>query len=366
MPLIEHLNQATLLASSGDLGGAVQHYEHVLTELFARGAARPADAMMLADVGRDLTELLHWHRRYDEAIDLMVQLAAALPDQATEFGIKAANLQIENGDVDEGLAALTDHAQSLDDAAAGLLMGTAHLWLNQTDDALLHLRSVYAAPAASPDDRATAAQLMFQIQAARQDIPAAVVAWTQARALDGLEQENLPELIGMLIYWYQYAQAEAYVPQLASELQRSYFRTILASKTAALPSRHDWAWIHDHDPATLTNDHDDYAEAALRGLAPDLALAVVMPRIEAGEMARRSLVLAGLAFAQQRDIGRAKWALDQGLRLADLERPRRTRPGAGTARIFDAPTRMLYGDIPLDNDIRALLDNYFMPKPPLH
>ena len=362
MSLHENLNKATRLVSTGDLGGAVLHYRQVLGELFQRRPASAGDATLLIEVGGDLTELLRWHHRYDEAIDLQLKLADALSDHERDFALQAATLRIESGEVEQGLADLILAAQGLDPHGSGLLLGATYAWLDRPDQALQHLRPVLAAPSASASDRAAASHMMFQILGARKEIPAAVSAWTMARTLDGKDQEHLPELLRMLIYWYQYDAAATYVHQLKSEIHRTYFRTILDSKLRALPSRHDWDWIHRYDRAGLGTDLEAYGEAALRAIAPDLALAALMPRIEAGELSRRELLLAGLAFAQQRDISRATWALDQALRLADLERPRRTRPGGGVVRIFDAETRILYGEIPIDGDLRALIDHYFMPR----
>jgi hypothetical protein len=76
---------------------------------------------------------------------------------------------------------------------------------------------------------------------------------------------------------------------------------------------------------------------------------------------RRLFLLAGIAWAQKRALKRATWALDTALRLADMERPRRTRP-AGDARAFDARARILYGEVTIDADVREKLDRYFIPK----
>lgn len=99
-------------------------------------------------------------------------------------------------------------------------------------------------------------------------------------------------------------------------------------------------------------------------LRPPLVIAALMPDIGRGQLSFRPLFLTGLAFAQQRELDRAKWALDRALRLADADadRPRRARINHGTERIFDAESRSTYGEVPIDADIRGHLDWYFMPK----
>ena len=83
--------------------------------------------------------------------------------------------------------------------------------------------------------------------------------------------------------------------------------------------------------------------------------------IKRQEINRHRLFLAGLAWAQRRIINHAKGALDTALRMADLERPRRTRPG-GKNRIFDVRERILYAQAIIDPDIRQKLDRYFIPS----
>jgi hypothetical protein len=76
----------------------------------------------------------------------------------------------------------------------------------------------------------------------------------------------------------------------------------------------------------------------------------------------RDLLHAGLAWAQQRMAARAEWALSWAVSAADIGRPRRTRPDGRGGLILDAASRILYGEVPIDRDIRGRLDRFFIPQ----
>lgn len=369
MSLHDPLTLAGTLVAGGDVPGAIAQYDRFLTPLFAGGPAALAalanGPALVSDAARALTELLRWNRRFAEAIALQHQMAHLLPEDAPGFRILAARLMVEAGMTAQGLALLQAEAAALQPSAGLLLMGEVHAWLLDYASAETCLAGVCADIAAPVADRAAACDLRFNLFGMQKKIPEAISAWEAARELDADRDTALPDLLRMLIYWYQYETAASYIDQDSSDLRRTFYRNLILTKTSGPKGRKGWEWVQDYDPAHLILGHQEYAEAALRCAAPGQALAVLMPLHEKGVQSR-PLVLTGLAFAQQRDLPRAHWALRQALRLADQDAPRRTRPGVETGRIFDAETRITYAEVPIDPDIRPHLDPYFMPVHPLH
>jgi hypothetical protein len=179
--------------------------------------------------------------------------------------------------------------------------------------------------------------------------------------LDPALRATLPELYSMLIYRRHFEPARDYLRLERSKLRRLYYGGLIDFKNNLFPvAMQAWAQVLEFKPDELTEGHDEFATAGVRVLRPSLALEVLEPMLERGEVTHPRLVVAGLAWAQKRILNRAQSALDVALRTADLERPRRTRPG-GERRILDGRARILYAEVRLDRDIRQQLDRYFIP-----
>ena len=366
----DSLDQAGKLVAQGDLPGAIAQYNAVLSPLFERGqaglAGNPGDAQIMIVAADELAELLRWDRQYDEAILLHYKMAHMLPEDATDYRIAAATLRIEMGDAKAGLELLEQEAKNLDSTIGTLVLGQSYAYLMDHPKAETHLRRACSDDATLPAMRAEASHLLFQILALQNKMPDAIDAWEVARSINCDVDAALPEMIRSLIYWYHYDIATKFIARDPKELRRTFYRTLIAGKSGLPKGREAWAWVNDYDPSKVTIEHEEFAQAAMHFASPQLALDVLMPRIENQGVMLRPMLLAGLAFAQQRDLARAHWALGKALRLADMARPRRTRQGSGTDRIFDAEARITYGELPIDPDVRAHLDAYFIPKQQLH
>lgn len=320
------------------------------------------DVQAILQAGDDLTDLLRWERRYSDAVSLQDRLVALLPEQAQKFRVTAATLAIESGSVEQGLAQLRAEIESMDPAEGKLLMASTLTWLQRLEPAVAVLQELADDTSTGPADRAAASYGLFQVLNMAGRISDAVDAWEAATGLDSGFADTLPELVRAKIYWRDFEGAVRSVASDPSEIRRSFYRELVALRTNPGANRSAWDWVIAYDVADLGDAYEEFAEAALRGISPELALGALLPLIERQELTRQRLFLAGLAWAQQRQVERAVWALDLALRLAEIERPRRTRPGVGASRIFDAETRIAYGEIPVDADVRAFLDHYFMPK----
>jgi tetratricopeptide (TPR) repeat protein len=327
-----------------------------------KGRMEGDDVSAIEGIGNDLTDLLRWDGRYQEAISLQRRLSLVLPDQAQRFRIAAATIAIEAGAVEKGLRQLQGEAALMEPVEGKLLLASTLTWLQKHEPAEALLNEIVSDPSVSPADCATAAYTLFQVQNLLRKLPEAVRAWEMAVAIDASYSSTLPELVRAQIYWRDFHGATMSIARDPNEVRRSFYRDLIAARTTVGFDRARWDWVLGHTAISVVEAHEEFAEAALRSVSPQLALDVLMPFVDRQELSRQRLILTGVAWAQLREVERAKWAFQLALRLAEIERPRRTRPGAGTLRIFDAETRITYGEIPVDADVRAYLDHFFMPK----
>jgi DNA-binding GntR family transcriptional regulator len=150
------------------------------------------------------------------------RLARLLPDDAVAFRIRAANLMIEAGQTADGLALLRAAAGGLDPSNGLLLLGQAHAWLLDHANAETCLAAVCSDSMAPVADRLTAQNLRFKLFAMQRKLPEAIGAWEAARALDIDHDRMLPDLLRVLIYWYQNGRLKAVslTEAAADELRR--------------------------------------------------------------------------------------------------------------------------------------------------
>ena len=90
----------------------------------------------------------------------------------------------------------------------------------------------------------------------------------KAVSLDVTIRATIPELICMLIYRYHYDRAQEMIRHDSLEVRRGFYKTLIADKLGSTLARSNWDWVHDHNPADLTSDREEYAEAALHNIAP--------------------------------------------------------------------------------------------------
>ncbi len=351
---------------AGDSDSAVERYAQLVSRLMELGAeaiGRQPDVQdLLSDAAQALTDILRWEGRYEEAIGLQERLLSFFPGRALALRTLAANLRIEGGHEEKGLQELREIAESDPDNIWGwIALGTGYMWTERYEETEQQLLRAAKMETAEEADRALAYKYLFDMYGIQKRIHQAVDTWEEACQLDPELRATLPELYTMLIHWRHYSSAEDYLKLDRSRLRRLFYTGLLSFSNNLMPQAAEaWNKVSEHDPDELTEGYDEYAEACVRLLLPSRALQLLEPLIERREVSYWRLIIAGLAYAQRRIINRAKGTLDVALRMADLERPRRTRP-AGKRRILDARARILYAQVRIDKDVRQELDRYFIP-----
>lgn len=365
----ELYNQARDLSRSGEQEAAISCYTEILQSYAATARDKSPTELNSGDLDltlqatAELIDLLRWEGRYGEAITAQEQALALAPEREAVLQVGLANLKLEAGQEEEAIAQLRTFAeQDAENPWTWLTLGSAFLWLGRLEEAeepLLHAATMESAPAS---DRATAYSYLFDLFDVQGNVPKASYVWDLGHKLNSETGAGPEALYRMLIYWRHYETAIERLEQDNYNPRRYYYQGLVAFKQNMMKDAVNlWNEVIKYDPARLPEGIEEYVEACLRFLRPQLALEVLEPRIAQGESTRHMMLLAGLAWAQRRMLHRATWALDIALRMADLERPRRTRP-AGPTRVFDARARILYGEITIDTDFREQLDRYFIPK----
>lgn len=352
---------------AGDLAGSVAIQEGLVEQLMADGPqhvqAQAGQTDLLERASGALLETLRWDRQYAKAIALQDRLVEYLPETAEALRVGAANLRIENGQAEEGLAQLEALAAAgADNFWLQLSLGLGYLFVERLDAAgeviqraagLAHVRKV---------DRALAYQYLFKTLDLQGKPEEALAAWREAGRLDRKLRADLPAVIRMLIYWHKFSMASDHILMENDPIRSEFYRGLLFSVLhQPKMSSTSWQWVVDeHDPAGLKESHDEYAEACVRMRQPDKAIAALQPLVDAGQTGYFRGVVLGLAYAQRRDLARAAWFVETAVRLGDMERPRRTM-AAPQGRILDMHARLLYAQTQIDQDIRLRLERYFSP-----
>ena len=360
-------SEAQQARQQGDNPTAIVRYQRLVSRLLRRKPAvlqSQAELRALLDsAAAELVELLRWERQYDQAIEVLERLISLFPDHALSRRLEGANLKLEAGQREVGLRELREIAEADPQNIWGwIALGSGHLWVEQYQQAEKFLRRAADLESAANGDRALAWKALFELYDVRRNVQAAVGAWEQACHLAPELRSTLPELCAMLIYHGQYASARKYIAQVDSRPRRLFCMGLLHTATSEVEEAgRAWTELLECGPGQDQAAYDDYAEASVRALLPARGLELIEPLILKGDVNYRRLLIAGLAYAQQRIINRATGTLDVALHMADLQRPRRTRSGGGR-RIFDERARVLYGQIRLDRDLRRKLDRYFLPR----
>jgi tetratricopeptide (TPR) repeat protein len=345
---------------------AIELYSQLVSDLLEPGKealqTQPDLRSLLADAGGEFVAILRWEGMYDRAIGVQERLVEIYDEREAALRMHLANLRIEGGDHAAGLLELREMAE-MDPANiwGWIALATAYLWAEHEREAEETLRRAADMEQADDLDRAWACKVLFDLFGMQKRVHEAIEMWERMCQLDPALRATLPELYSMLIYRRHFEPAQKYLRLERSELRRIYYGGLIDFKNNLMPmAMQAWSQVLEFKPDELTEGHDEFASAGVRVLRPSLALEVLEPMLERGEVTHPRLVVAGLAWAQKRVLNRAQSALDVALRTADLERPRRTRPG-GERRILDARARILYAEVRLDRDIRQQLDRYFIP-----
>jgi tetratricopeptide (TPR) repeat protein len=342
-----------------------EYTQQVATLMQLEPAAMQQDENLrdqLAQSAGQLTAMLRWERRHAEAIKLQEQLIPFLPDDAAALRVVASTLKIEHGNEQDGFKELQATAeQDANNIWGWIALGSSYLWVGRYAEAETSLLKAVNLEAVESSDLAAAYQYLFKLYSVQKRVEDATQAWEQSVRLNPALAATVSDLLRMHIYWYYYETAERFLVRETSELRHNFYQNLINVKRSPVFPRRSWEWVMEYDPETLEEGHDEFAEACVRFVKPGRALTAIEPLIDAGAISKRRLVLAGLAWAQERMIDRAKWALDLALRAGELESPRGTRRSVGGLRVLDAESRILYGEIIVDPDIRKEVDRYFMP-----
>ncbi len=344
----------------------IDSYRQLVSSLTSLGSAAIQDnetlQQELAHYAQLLTDALRWEGQHAEAIQVQEELMSYLPEDAAQLSVMAATLKIEAGRALEGFATLRAIAEQDPENVWGwITLGSNQLWIGEFAEAEANLLRAAQLESADASDRAVARQYLFKLYGLQRRVDEAVASWDQACRLDPSLAATLPDLLRMLIYWYHYDTAERYLLREHDPVRHRFYEDLINMKRSPVYPRSTWQWVHEVDLSTVELAQEEFAEACLRFVQPQLALAVLEPALAQGEHSRRRLAFMGLAWAQQRMIERAKWALNLAIRAGELERPRGTRRSVGGKRVLDSETRILYGEIVVDPDIRKEIDAYFMP-----
>jgi tetratricopeptide (TPR) repeat protein len=354
---------------AGDMAGSIEIQVRLVEQLMAGGPqaaqAQPGLADQLERAAGELVDALRWNRQYEPAIDLQERLVAFLPGSSQALRLGAANLRVEAGQAEEGLAQLQALAETdADNFWYPLSLALAFLYLERLDEAEPVLRRAAGMAHVRKIDRALAQQYLFKLYDHQGKTEEALAAWREASRLDqSLRGDLLPAVCRMLIYWHAFSEASRHLGMEGNPARRQFYRGLLLHALRQ-PGEAVEAWREvttATDLARLKEGQDEYAEACVRLGAPEGAITALGPLVDAGQPGYIRMVLLGLAWAQRRDLSRARWFLEAALRLGDLERPRRTMP-APQGRILDIHARLLYAESPLDPGVRRGLERYFTPE----
>ncbi len=353
---------------AGDLAGSIAVQEELVEQLMAGGPqavqAQPALTDQLERASGELVDALRWDRQYDKAIALQDRLVEYLPATAQALRVGAANLRIENGQAEEGLAQLEALAAAdADNFWLQLSLGLAYLYVEQLEPAGEALRRAAGMAHARKVDRGLALQYLVKLYGVQGKTDEALQAWREACRMDAkLRAAMLPAVTRMLVYWHKFTEASDHIFMESDPVRSEFYRGLLFNALAqGQMAAASWKWVAtENDPANLKEGHDEYAEACVRQNMPDRAIAALQPLVDAGQTGYFRGVVLGLAYAQKRDLARAAWFVETALRLGDMERPRRTM-AAPQGRIHDMHARVLYVQTPIDPDVRMRLERYFSP-----
>jgi tetratricopeptide (TPR) repeat protein len=364
---LEIYQKASAYLKSGLRDLAADHYIQVIRgglELEKTSPSKGVETRSLLQMASDeYVDMLRWEGRYKEAINVLQSLLEIFPEEFVSLQIRIATLQIEAGEEAIGFSTLEEITRVYPNLIWGwMTLAVDYIWIQDYDKAEKMLIQAASLKASSLSDRAMAYKYLFDIYSRLKRIDEAEQAWKKACTLDINMRVTLPELIRMFIYWYHYDRANEYIEQDHCCVRKKYYHWVISLRTSGFLQPEENNWIFDCLQEDQQEGKEELAEACLRLTHPHKAIDILEPMIQSGEFTGRQIILLGLAWAQARIPQKAKWALEIGLRIEDLERPRKSRPGKGDRRILDIESRIFYDEIIIDPDIRKeVVDPFFIP-----
>lgn len=254
-----------------------------------------------------VVQFLRWEQRHQEAIDLTTQVMGRLSDPSTG-PIRIASLTIDSGQVEEGLAALTQIAREQDSFAAWAALGSEYRILDRYDESVHAYQS--ALRRASNNEEAVMTNMaLFGLHRSVGRIADALDAWQMALVLEPDLADQSSQVYGWLIRGGHIQEAAPYLEREIAPIQRAFYDGLIdwqANRQDA--ARRKWQAILEPD-VELESDADVEAmmEAALRLGKPEAAENLAKTLFLSGEpISVRAEVLRGIAklMLEQPDLAR--------------------------------------------------------------
>jgi tetratricopeptide (TPR) repeat protein len=261
-----------------------------------------------------VVDFLSWEQRYQEAIDLTTDVMDRLPDPR-EGPIRIASLTVESGQVEEGLAALTQIAHEQDDFAAWASLGSEFRILERYDEALDAYQA--ALRRATSNEEAVLANLaLYSVYRSTDRIADALDAWQMVLVLEPEMADQEHQIYSWLIRDGLFSKAAPYLEREPFPLRRTFFEGLVdwhANRQEA--ARRKWQEVIDMDVEPDADvDIEAFMEAALRLGTPKVADEVGQTLFLSGEMISvRAQVLRGIAKLMLDQPGLAQTHFEQAL-----------------------------------------------------
>jgi len=275
-----------------------------------------------------VVQFLSWEQRYQEAIDLTTSVMDRLSDPNTG-AIRIALLTIDSGQVEEGLAALSQIADEEDDFAAWASLGSELRRLDRYGEALDAYRTTLRR-ATSNEEAVLANLALYSVYRSTGRVADALDAWQMVLVLepDMVDQEH--QVYSWLIRDGLLEEAIPYLEREPVPLRRTFFEGLVDWQANRQDdARRKWQEVFDTDSEPEEDvDVEAIMEAALRLGAPQAADELAQTLFLSGEMISvRAEVLRGIAklLLDQPDL--AQTHLEQAL----LRFRRSTRSRSGLA-----------------------------------
>lgn len=273
-----------------------------------------------------VTQFLSWENRHQEAIDLTTEIMDRLPNPSAGT-IRIASLTVESGQVEEGLAALTQLAQEQDTFAAWAALGSEYKVLDRHDEAIAAYRS--ALRRADNNEEAVVANLaLFDSYRTAGKIEDALDAWKMALVLEPDMAEQESQVYGWLIRKGLVQKAEPFLERETSPIRRAFFEGLVEWQADHQDAaRRKWQQVLDLDDELEENiDVEAKMEAALRLGNPESADELAQTLFLSGEqISVRAQVLRAIAKLLLGEPNLARTHLEQA--LLRLKRSSRLRTG---------------------------------------
>jgi tetratricopeptide (TPR) repeat protein len=249
-----------------------------------------------------VTQFLSWENRFQAAIDLTSDVMDRLPEPLTG-SIRIASLTVESGQVEEGLAALTEIAREQDNYTTWSALGTEYKILGRHAEAEEAYRTALR-HAASNEEAVVANLALFDTYRTADQVEKALDAWQMALVLEPDMADEEYRVYGWLIRSGHVQQAAPYLEREPVSLRRTFFEGLIDGQAGRQDAaRRKWQEVFDSEEVPEEDvDVEIRMEAALR---LDLPLA-------ADELAQ-ALFLSGDLISARAEVlrGIAKLMLDQ-------------------------------------------------------